>query len=138
MNLSSELSSCSVDSEYLGLSPGVRSQKADVHGTVYDNRILTTLSSSRGGLLCQGQTSLGHWFLCWFGADFKAPIFLQPKKDLQGFLDCNLGYPVPQSNTYHPYCCSGFCHEIFSSLEICELTPDLTCFQIFHGYKPFS
>lgn len=84
LNLSSELSSCSVDSEYLGLSPG--SQKPDVHGKVYDNHILTTfsphsLSPSRGGLFW---IYLCPWFLCWFGADFKAPSFPQPKKGFSG------------------------------------------------------
>lgn len=43
LSLSSELLSWSVDSEYLGLSPGVRCQKPGVHGKVDDNHIFTTL-----------------------------------------------------------------------------------------------
>lgn len=99
--LSSELSPAlwTVNTWACLLESGVRS-------LMFMARCMTTtfsphsLSPSRGGLLCQGWIYLDHWFLCWFRADFKTLSFPQPKKGLQGFLDCSLENPVPRINAF--------------------------------------
>lgn len=92
-----KLSSCSVDSEYVVLSPGQEAwcpwqgawQPPSHHflpcKTFSDRAEFLWVTVFQAGL----ELTLRH-----------RAFPRQNKEDLQGFLDCNLGNPVPQSNAF--------------------------------------
>lgn len=87
-----------MNSEYLDIPPGGRSQNSDAHGKVYFLLLCRPQEAT-----CSAQTEF--LWITVFEASLELTLrYLassrQNKEDLQGFLDCKLGNPVPQSNVF--------------------------------------